>query len=98
MKVLTSVEIMVNYQRMLIIDILEKISEKYPEDMDVVLLISYIKLKVYSVFGDTIWKLNKLGRNSGSSLNNIGCKEIYNKIFVEKFIINLKNMIRARNA
>ncbi len=82
---------------MLIIDILDKICDKYPEDMDVILLISYIKLKVYSVFGDTLWKLSKLSRNSGISHNNIGCREIYNKIFVEKFIINLRNMIITRN-
>ncbi len=82
---------------MLIIDILDKICDKYPEDMDVILLISYIKLKVYSVFGDTLWKLSKLSRNSSMSLSNIGCKEIYNKIFVEKFIINLRNMIITRN-
>lgn len=83
---------------MLIIDILDRICENYPDAMDVILLISYIKLKAYSVFGDTLWKLNRLTRNAGKSMTNkMGCREIYNRIFVEKFIISLRNVIISRN-
>lgn len=43
---------------------MDTITQKFNGNIDLILMVSCIKLNVHKVFADTLWKLNKINQNT----------------------------------
>lgn len=74
------------YDKLLIIDTMHCIADKFPHSFDILLLVSYIKLNIHHKFVDTLWRLGKAGARSQEY-------SFVARALVGKYIINIRKFL-----